>query len=176
MFLQGHPQRQTRLEAEVEAADEVAKAGLAKLGATATLAHRFEPDEMRRIMAFDTRERTTAYSKELLDAMPSMAEGSLPSPAESSAMQRKRTELRENIIEIYGGHARRNLNGSGLAGGDASLLSLIELRQKEYAESGGEIQDDDVEAPPEVVARGASRPGSLTIFLLGRASALQVAE
>ena len=137
---------------QVEAADEVAKAGLAKLGATATLAHRFEPDEMRRIMAFDTRERTTAYSKELLDTLPGMREGSLPSPSDGSALERQRKVLREHILEVYGGLAGRTPDGSGLAGGTATLLSRVGLRQQEHAEQGRDVEDDDVEAPPEVVA------------------------
>ena len=136
----------------MEAADEVAKAGLAKLGATATLAYRFEPHEMDRIMAFDTRERTTAYSKELLETMPAMREGSLPSPSDGGALVRPRRELREDILEVYGGHARRAPDSGGLASGDKSLLSRIALLQQEHAESGGDVQDDDAEAPPDIVA------------------------
>ena len=137
---------------QMEAADEVVKAGLAKLGTTATLAHRFEPDEMKRIMAFDTRERVTAYSKELLDTMPAMREGSLPSPSESGALERRRRALRDDIIEVYGGHVLRAPDSGGLASGDAALLSRIGLQQQEHAGSGGDVQDDDVEAPPEIVA------------------------
>ena len=81
---------------QLEAADEMAKAGLARLGATATLAHRFEPAEMRRIMAFDTRERNTAYSKDLLDTMPGMREGSLPSPSEISDCTTRTTTMPRN--------------------------------------------------------------------------------
>ena len=135
---------------QVEAADEVAKAGLAKLGSSTTIAHRFTADEMKRILAYDTRERTSAYSKDLLDAMPSLADGSLPSPLEVSAVERRRKELREEVIDIYGGHARRNVDGIGRAGGDNSLLSRIELRQREYAEGGGDGQDDEADVPPEL--------------------------
>ena len=140
---------------QMEAADEMAKAGLARLGATATLAHRFEPEEMKRIMAFDTRERNTAYSKDLLDTMPGMREGSLPSPADGGALERRRGALREDVLEVYGWHAGRVPDGDGLAGGDAALLGRIGLLQQEHAERGGHAEDDHDEAPPEV---GAAPP------------------
>ena len=103
-------------------------------------------------MTFDTRERSTAYSKELLDTVAAMREGSSPSPSDNGALERRRRALREDIIDIYGGHVLRAPISGGLAGGNAALLNRIGLRQQKHAESGGDVEDDDVEAPPEVVA------------------------
>ena len=141
---------------QVEAADEMAKAGLAKLGASATIAHRFEPDQLERIMAFDTRDRTTAYSKDLLEAMPAMREGSLPSPSEDAALEQRRKDNRKDVAEVYGSLDRQAPESIGLAGVDAAplaaLLGRIEERQSARAQGVGDDEAEDDEVPPPEVA------------------------
>ena len=58
-------------------------------------------------MTVDTRERSTAYSKELLDTMPAMREDSLPSPSDIGALEKAQSAPR--------GH-NRGLRGTRLEG------------------------------------------------------------
>ena len=135
----------------IEQQDEVANAGLQKITSVTALAHHFAPDEMRRILTFDTRDRTTSYSKELLELMPGMREGVLPAPIADARLEQRRTALRADIVNVYGGFAGRSQGHPGLAGIEASLLGTIQQKQQERAEGA----DDDVEpcdeVPPEDV-------------------------
>ena len=85
--------------------DENARAGLQKIHSVTTLAHHFGPDEMRLILTFGTRDRTTSYSKELLELMPGMREGVLPAPIADVSLDQRRAAMRADIVDVYGGFA-----------------------------------------------------------------------
>jgi hypothetical protein len=67
-------------DAQVEAAEQRARAGLALLGQNTVIAHRFEAETLEEILAFATAERTQAFVKELQETA-LMSAGELPPPA-----------------------------------------------------------------------------------------------
>ena len=86
-------------DAQVEGVDLRARQGLASLGSNAVIAHRFAPELLAKILAFDTAERTQAFVRQLKEA-PLMAAGELPSPQETTATRENRREhFKETLLE-----------------------------------------------------------------------------
>ena len=86
-------------DAQVEGVELRARQGLASLGSNAVIAHRFAPELLAKILAFDTAERTQAFVRQLKEA-PLMAAGELPSPQETTATRENRREhFKETLLE-----------------------------------------------------------------------------
>jgi hypothetical protein len=128
-------------DAQLEGAELRARQGLASLGENAIIAHRFEPELLDKILKFETAERTQSFVKQLQET-PLMAAGELPAPQESTALQRRRTQLRESLLEP--------LRGLCTLGRDV-LRELVDVQRKRFARAGSREEDvPDDDAPLEI--------------------------
>ena len=130
---------------QVEGAELRAKHGMATFGANTSLAHRFDPQTLQNILAFDTAERTSGFVKDLKQTA-LMTAGELPRNSSDSDAQERRRSMQEKLI----GPLR------GLKDIDCETLGqLVDTQRKGFAQ--GQREDED-EHMSENEAKQAAAP------------------
>ena len=85
---------------ERDGVSERAQTGLGVIDQHVQIAHRFDPDTLAKILAFETAERTQAFVREL-KALPIMSAGNFPPSRKSRALDHRCDQFNKDIREAY---------------------------------------------------------------------------
>ena len=122
-----------------EGAEARAALGLGSLGQTVAITQRFDEALLKRVLDFDAKDRSTAFTKELRDA-PSMQKD-ISLNAEGS--DKRRSELAATLQSYE----------QGLRAAAADISSLIDMQRQHFQQKEGEVIEgddptEDRDAPP----------------------------
>ena len=87
---------------EMEGEHEKARLGLSEIGQSVRIACHFDDEQLQRIIAFDTAERTNFFVKELMD-VDMMHSTALPAPSSIAAAAKRREACVESLQLPYQG-------------------------------------------------------------------------
>jgi len=151
-----------------DAADERAMLGLADLKQNLVIQHHFDAETLTKIIDWQMRERVTRFTKELR-GLTCLEDGGLPEPADASAFQKVRQELRQ-VLDTFEGQLTR-CEGQGLASLDAVFLrSVVEEQRAAFDLKDASLPqstDMDVEVPPPPAASSSAPPMEEAYFVPG---------
>jgi hypothetical protein len=144
-------------DVQVEGAEERARLGLGMMGQNVRIAQRLDADTLDRVLRFETKERRTAYSKELC-SLPLMSEGDLPAPSPNEAGRKRQEKLRDEVLLPYGGDRAGGVGG--LAALSDVLKDVITAQQQHFKTAAGPEAgaESDTDVPPDPEVPRASPP------------------
>ena len=151
------------LDVQAEGAGELQRLGLGSVGQSLHIGHRFAGQALEDVLRFETRERKTAFSKELCKQT-LMKDGQLPKPLPADSAC-KREELQTQVLQPYSGDIRAGVPcGLNMLQGHA-LKEVIEKQRQHFNQKERELsayQDSDEDCPPPPIPASSDQTAAAT--------------